>query len=49
MPDTVLIADEVLADALEHPGDRRSVSDALDRPDPFADYWEKLQLDSIIP
>lgn len=35
------IADELLADAIDS-GDRRSVSDALERPDPFENIWKEL-------
>lgn len=41
MPDTVLIADELLADAIDS-GDRTAVSDALNRADPFENIWEEL-------
>lgn len=37
------IADELLAEALDWPSDRRSVEQVLNRPDPFENMWDELR------
>jgi hypothetical protein len=39
----VFIFDEILAESLDIPHDRRAVDSALNRPDPFANMWDKLR------
>jgi len=49
MPTAVIIADEVLAEALDAPRDREALDSAVNRPDPFSDMWNKLRELTVPP
>lgn len=43
MDAATIIADEVLAEALDVPRDPQALDSAVNRPDPFSDMWNKLR------